>query len=1015
MAMKNNFVLSGCSRHVLKYARFGAFVCVLFSTHAFANELSEELKFIDELQRLRMPDIAETVIAETRKRFPVAEYPEVTTQLKVSEIKGLLCQAKFAEVQKMVDDMKDKNSEEYWALVISMADSYYAFQNYVEADKRYVEFFKKVDKPARGLVSFYRDSAYKYAQMLLYLNRDAEALVAYRYLFKIPLEEGVRRNVEADVAELILKIVPDEKKKETRDAMLKEAEALCDKLLWKQDIWFGKAIVMKAHICKFQNDVKGAQKLVESYMPQLRTIHDSLKADDPDGKLGQLRMSPMPQCRYLLATLRMDTAMAEAKKPTPNDDIIKDMLLGEREGQNKSRNSSNGAFSQFVNVFVRYPESQWAFDAGEKSEQIRKFIKTRYTVEIKTQVKPEDMKKMVQKQFEEAQLIFRQNQFKEATEKYTAILNKFPEVPESVPALGDLAISYIELGGKDFYNALMAEAVTGYISERFSERPALMRDAGEQLRRIAEHYGEMKMENQKRATYTLFFRDYPTHYAAGQLIMSDAEREFAAKNYAAASKRYQDITTIYTNSVYFYSALSRLAQIEKEEGRNMNEIEALERYVAKLTEQSKPSSELISGKFRLADAQREYASSVAKNAFTNAAPEAVAANQAEVAKWLARSIASLSDITKRLTESPAAYYLNAEEKKRNEMIKEASSFTRAICLTQIQQPAEKLTDLRKAAIKAFEAYVKDYPQGKYAPRAQLQIGTLYTILLDVPNAQTAFEKLSRDYSSSDEAKNSIPMLAASLIEMGLRGEGVAKYRQMFAASGKYTDAQFLAAGKALEDAREFDLALQSYEKAMTLTKDKTVTALAKLGKARTLVGQKRLSDAYKLLDEFTKEYAKLHIVVDANMLLIEVASEMGKAEKNNDERKRLFNSAIAALSMVKGYTKDPAELKELDLKAGEILVRKMQAEKALGLKEMAVETRGHAIVAFTGIVVSIDPNNVALANVLEKAYYNALPLMVEHKLYEDVISDGEKYLTQFPTGKYRTDVQNWVSQAKITK
>jgi TolA-binding protein len=1014
METKNNFVVSGCVRHVFACVGIGFLACALSST-AYADELSDELKFIDELQRLRMPDIAETVIEEARKRFKPAEYPDVANQLKVREIQGLLWLGEFAKVQTMVDAIKDKNSEEYWALVLAMADGYYAFQNYAEADKRYKDFFVKVDKPARGLVSFYRDSAYKYVQMLLYLNRDAEALVAYRYLFKIPLEEGVRRSIEAEVAELILKLAPEEKSKEKRDAMMKEAEALCDKLLWKQDIWFGKAIVMKAHVYKFQNDVKGAQKLVESYMQQLRIIHDALKAEDPDGTLGQLRMSPMPQCRYLLATLRMDTAMAEVKKPTPNEDVIKDMLLGERDPQTKQRNSSNGAYSQFINVFARYPESQWAFDAGEKVDAIRKLIKTRYNVLLKEEIKREDMDKLVQKQFEDAQLTFRQNQFKEAIEKYLAILNKFSESPQSVPAFGDLTIAYIELSSDNAYNALMAEAVTGHISERFCERPALMRDAGEQLRRIAEHYGEMKMEKQKRETYTLFFRDYPTHYAAGQLIMSDAEREFTAKNYTAASKRYHDITTIYTNSVYYYSALSRLAQIEKEEGRNLSEIQALELYVAKLTEQNKPSSELISGKFRLADAQREYASIVAKNAFTNAAPEAVAANQAEVAKWLARAIASLTDITKRLNESPASYFLNAEEKKRNEQIKEAATFTRAICLTQIQQPADKLADLRKAAIKAFEAYVKDYPQGKYAARAQMQIGTLYTILQDVPNAQAAFEKLSKDYPGSDEAKNSIPELARSLIEMGFKGEGVAKYRQMFAASGKYTDGQFLAAGKALEDAREFDLALQSYEKAMSLTKDKTVTALAKLGKARTLVGQKRFSDAYKMLLDFTKEYAKLQVVVDANMLLIETASELGKAEKDNQERKNLFNSAIAALSMVKGYTKDPAELKELDLKAGEILVRKMQAEKALGLNDQAVETRGHAIVAFTGISVSIDPNNAALANVLEKAYYNALPLMVEHKLFEDVILDGEKYLKQFPNGKYRTDVQSWVNQAKITK
>jgi len=444
-----------------------------------------------------------------------------------------------------------------------------------------------------------------------------------------------------------------------------------------------------------------------------------------------------------------------------------------------------------------------------------------------------------------------------------------------------------------------------------------------------------------------------------------------------------------------------------------------------MTEQNKPSADLISGKFRLADAQREYAGYVARNAFTNASPESVAANQAEVAKWLASAIKGLTDISKRLKESPASYYVNNEEKKRNEGIKEAADFTRAVCLTMIQQPADKLDVLRKAAIKAFESYVKEYPQGKYASKAMLQIGTLYTILKDVPNAQAAFEKLSKDYPSSDEAKNSIPRLADSLIRMGLVGEGVAKYREMFATKGTYTDSQFMDAAKALETAREFDLALQGYDKVLAMTKDKNLTAMAKLGRASALTGQKRFMDAFTVLKEFTKEYAKLEIVVDANLLLVEVASEVGKTEKDNEARKNYFNAAVEALRMVKLYKEaqvklgkplaHPAELKELDLKAGEVLVRKMQAEKSLGLNEQAAESRGRAIVAFTGIVVSIDPSNVALANVLEKAYYNALPLMLEHKVYEDAIADGENYLKQFPNGKYRTDVQNWVNQAKITK
>ena len=48
-------------------------------------------------------------------------------------------------------------------------------------------------------------------------------------------------------------------KKEEKDKMIKEAEANVDKLLWKQDIWFGKAIVMKAHLLLMRGDLTGTR------------------------------------------------------------------------------------------------------------------------------------------------------------------------------------------------------------------------------------------------------------------------------------------------------------------------------------------------------------------------------------------------------------------------------------------------------------------------------------------------------------------------------------------------------------------------------------------------------------------------------------------------------------------------------------------------------------------------------------------------------------------------------------
>jgi TolA-binding protein len=971
--------------------------------------LEEEFKYIDLLQQLRMPDVAEEVIAEAKKRFP-----EAAAQFKVRETQGLLWQGKFDEVKKVVDALPDKNSAEFWALTLAMADAYYAYQKYGDADKLYLEFFKKVDKPAPALVSFYRDSAYKYAQMLLYLGKDREALDAYRRLFKVPLEEDQARNINADMAELMLKLAPGIAKKEDKAALLKEAEGVVDKLLWKQDIWFGKAIVMKAHIFMLRGDVKGAQELVENYMPQLKTIHDSLREDDKDGSRGILRMSPMPQCRYLLAVLLMNEAMAEVKKEGGSDDKIKDLLLGERDPASKAR-KQNGAFNHFINVFIRFPESQWAAEAGERSETIRKIIKDRFNAELRTPVTAEQMAKVRQMQFAGAKLVFSQNQFKDAADKYLLVINQFPESPESVSALGDLAVCYIELSDKDPDAMLMADTVTTHLSERFCANAKLMKEAGDQVRRIGEHYGELKMEDKKRETYATFFRDYPSHYAAGQLVMSFGEREFNAKNYAGAMVYYKQIADIYTNSPYYFDALNRMSQVYKEEGDRVNEIQSLGVYIDRLSAGERPGHALVVAKFRLADAQREYGNALVKAAATNDLPEALQVAQTNAVAWLTRSVVGFGAVAKMLTDSPAAYQAGDEDKKRNEQMKEMAVFTKALCLTQIQYPKEKLEVFRKGAIAAFDDYVKLYPQSSLAPKAQLQIATLYTVLPDVAKAQEAFERLSKTYPNSEEAKNSVPSLAKSLIEMGLRGEGVAKYREMFMAGGTYTEGQFMAAAKALQEAKEFDLALQGYERVLAKAKDPSTVALAKLGRASTLTGQKKYPEARKLLNEFIKdkELSKLTLVVDAYLLLVEVASEEGKTEKDDHERTLLFNSAVDALKFVKKYRTEEDQQRELDLAAGQILVRKMDAEKKLGLTEKAAETRGNAIVAFLSIINSINPGNAKLATVLEKAYYSSVPLMLEHKKFKDAAEESENYLRMFPDGRYKADIQNWLNEAKI--
>lgn len=994
------------------------------------EQLTEEMEYINILQNeFRFPDIAEEVIANLKAKYPGDE--ALAARVKVAEMQGLLSQGKFDEVQKVIDAVKDKKSVEYWALVLAKADSYYAFGKYDESAALYQNFFAAFPKPPAALETFFRDSAYRYAQMQILRGKKKEALKTYQLLSKVKLEENAQRPVWADIAELNLQLAPQEKDAKVKAAMMKEADALASKLLWKQDVFFGKAIVFKAHCLLMQGKVAAAQQMVEDYMPQLKIIHDALREDDPDGSRGDLRLSPMPQCRYLLASLLWDEVRAEMKKEKPDKAKILDLLLGERDESTRKR-KGNGAYNHFLNVFLRYPESQWAVECANKAEEIAKFITEQYGKTVRTNVTPEQIAKVRRMQFANAQTVFRSNQYKPAIEELSAVLNKFPEVPEAVPALADLTFCYLD-APSDIADPLMAETVTGYLAERFCENDKLMKDAGDQLRRIAEHYGEMGDKQKRAEVYQLFLRNYPSHYAAGSTAWNFAETDFAASNYTAALSFYQTITEVYTNSTYYLPSISRIAQIYGDTGDPTNELVWLNTYVEKLKETDLPGHALVAGSFRLAEAQRQLGVSQKKEweSSEGLSDEEKAALQKTYLTSLVKAAIGFNNVVKML-ETPDKYQQNDKEKQSNAEIKENATFLAAISRTLMSHPnAATQKKLRQGAIDAFEAYMKAYPQGKYASRVQMQIGTLYTVNEDVENAQKAFDKLARDYPNSDEAKNSVPMQAEALMDMGLKGEAVVKYRQMFAAGGNYSEGQFLKAGDALRGAREFDAANQAYDKVLAKTQEIAFRARALIGKIQCQVGMKKYADAHKSIDTFLKDkdLGRTRQFIDANRLLVDVASEEGRVERNDQERVRLFNVAVKALQTVRAYETprgedgkpkamsawSDAERRadaELKLKSSEVVLDQLAAEKKLGLDEKVADTRGRAIVAFEGMLMSMKKNDPALAPVLEKVYYDCIPLVLEHKQNADAAEYCKEYLELFPNGKYVTEVKTWLSQAQ---
>ena len=177
-------------RQTIACALAAASVCACFPRGAAAQDaageaakpaeadpaMTEELDFIKALVDANMPDFSEGVIAEAKKKWPMA-----LPKLRVLELQGDLRLGKFDSVQKAVNELKGKKGREseYWALRLSMADAYYARGMMPECRKIYDEFFKTVKKPSADLLDFYVESGFKWAGICVREKHFDDAVAMY--------------------------------------------------------------------------------------------------------------------------------------------------------------------------------------------------------------------------------------------------------------------------------------------------------------------------------------------------------------------------------------------------------------------------------------------------------------------------------------------------------------------------------------------------------------------------------------------------------------------------------------------------------------------------------------------------------------------------------------------------------------------------------------------------------------------------------------------------------------------
>ena len=994
--------------------------------------LEQEVAYIDALSRGGYVDFAPAVIEAAQKKFPGAK-----GVLEAATIRAELMGGKQDEVAKKIAARPDQNSLDTWLLKLELASSYFMYSKYSDAEKLYTEFFKKFPKVPAAARKSYLEGVNQFIVMLGKIDRAKDALPYYKLAMDRSGDEAMMKNFRAQYLQALL-FQAEAVSGADREAMLKEADELTKKMVWTQDAFFGDAINGMAHIKMLRGDTKGAQEMIKDYLDILQDIHESYREIDPNGDKGVLRMSPLPQCRYLIGKMLYDEVKKEiAKGGAANEETIKSLLLGERDPKTRKRNAQ-GAFNHLVQVYMNYPECQSAASAGDLVEEIQALLLSRYNQAVKVNVSPEQRAKVRQQQYVGANVKFDSGDWAGAAEAFSKTISTYGMNAEAIPAMRKMVECYIRGGVQgtalDPMAKLNADTVVSALAEGFSGVPELYARAGSEVSTIASFYGELNLKAMQDATYALFFRFYPKHPAAVVLQLNIAGEKAKNGDGDGAEKLYEQVlagaegdpaqrsaqVSAYQGLIGLYVPAGAKPDAEKE-------IATAKAWVDHYKDVARPGIYAARALRFYGDAQRHQADVLRRNI----TPETKAEANKKMAVAYAQAASTYDKLIKELEKPDSIYVAATAERKQADEMCEGLYYLRGLCMQLLPATGNEAKDkaIKAKALTYFQECLAKAPKGQNAPKAMLQIATLQAANGDIEGSRATLAKLGKDFPDSSEAKDSIPMLADSLFKMGMVGEATNTYKQMFAAGGSYTPAQYQSAAEKLLDAREYKLAIEACDSMLKAKNSKAYAPRAMLLRGRALLADKQVKKAYDQVLEILEKYGRTQVAVDANLLLVDVAGEEILLEKTREGRNRLIGEAKKAVTFITAHEKDNAAIAaRLNLAIAEVAQKAYEsAQKADAEAEQKIEAVGSALNAyrtamFTGDTPKTDPS---VSKFVQKAYLGYVRLSLarselasdakeKKEFLQDVVDIGGEYLETFPDGDYKADVTNTITTAKIT-
>lgn len=960
--------------------------------------LKEQIAYVEELVRFGLPDFAETVIADTKKKWPESE-----ALFFAVEIRGMLLLGRSEEAEKMIAALPDRKSSKYWAARLEVANDHFNRGRNEECLKIYNDFFNNVgQKPPKELVELVRQAYWQRSQVLVSMKRfkeaaeDLKTLMTYVNKNSSDQNANIWCNVACEAADLFLRAAADKDPK-ARKPELEAAKKLISQLLWEREnyICFGRAIAMKAHLELLSGKLNRAQAVIDDFMSDLTQIHEALEKADPQGRDGFLKQSPMPQCRYLMADMLWKEALKEA--PNANTDKgkarIGDLLFGEK-GKNGRRNGA-GAYNHAVNVYIRYPYSPWASAAEKTVGEIENFVKEKFGMAIKTQITPEQRAKVREMRFRSADEKFGTGDFETAVADYFDALSAYPEDKESVSALLKIVEGYFALIKRSSDETkksewrMNADVVSGYLAERFAGNPddAIMTAAGNATLAIANKEKQQNELARAEALYFDFITNYRRHVNAATLAAqlggaayqeaAKLEDALAAPKYREALRYYLVMDEYYTNSTFYSTALSTISACYQKLGDKTKSIEYLRKFIAV----EKNPLKKMQSQMRLASVFQNDGLELLKSASTNATAEAVAAQENEAVVMIIRGIMEFKKFTKAASEKLEDATLSNGDKEKYRNLYEKALFYSGYCWSRLIEPSRRLEIFRKKnidplknAVEILESYVSKYPNtDPFSKQTYIQLSAIYTMANNVENTKNALDRLNRYFPNSPEARTAWPRLAKSLVEFAAtvtepeRKQAILKessriYADMIRSeNSSYHAVDFALAGESLIEAEDWKLAQEAFDKAIEKagTNLMSVVARATIGKARALKEKGEYLSALADLDKYfeNKRLSAMSISTNACMLAIEIGLKQGKSERDAQVRDSYYAAANASIARLRRYwEKEPQWRRDsVEMMSADAHLAQADCEESKGDAKKAATIRGKVAVSLYSFINARKP------------------------------------------------------------